>query len=169
MRRLLSLILVCSPLIATAATTPAGAVAELWQASSHAPGAVADVERLQQLFRKDAMVVGGIYHEGKPVFHAMKASDFIASQREPRPHGFYECEVRREVKEYDRFATVYSVVETRRDPKAAKADYTGVNSIQLYREEDGWKIVSLYYHVEKPGSPIPLEGARSGACLMAKG
>lgn len=169
MRRLFPFVLASFPLIASAASTPAAAVAELWQASSHAPGVAADVERLQQLFRSDAVVVGGVYREGKPVFNTMQASDFIASQRQPRPHGFYECEVLREVKEYDRFATVYSVVETRRDPKAVKAGYTGVNSIQLYREDEGWKIVSLYYHVEKPGSLIPLEGARSGACIMAKG
>ena len=164
MRRLLPVILASVPLIATAAT-PAATVAELWKASSHAPGVAADADRLQGLFRSDAVVVGGIYHEGKPVFHAMKAADFVAVQRQPRPQGFDECEVVREVREYDRFASVYSIVETRRDPKAAKADYTGVNSIQLYREDSGWKIVSLYYHVEKPSSPIPLGGGKTGVCL----
>ncbi|VXC38332.1 hypothetical protein [Massilia sp. 9I] len=164
MRRVLPLILATFPLIAGAGT-PAAVVAELWKASSHAASAAADADRLQQLFRSDAVVVGGIYREGKPVFNAMKAADFVAAQRQPRPHGFHECEVVREVKEYDRFATVYSVVETRRDPGAAKADYTGVNSVQLYRDDAGWKIVSLYYHVEKPGSPIPLAGGKTGACL----
>lgn len=97
----------------------------------------------------------------------MKASDFITGQRQVRPTGFHECEVVREVREYDRFATVYSVVETRRDSSSAKADYTGVNSIQLYRDNEGWKIVSLYYHVERPGLPIPLGGGLSGKCLDA--
>lgn len=165
MRLLLSAVLASFSLLASASTTPAGTVAALWQASSHAPGAAADAERLQKLFRSDALVVGGIYHEGKPLFHAMKAQDFVAAQRKPQPQGFYECEVVREVREYDRFATVYSVVETRRDSKSARADYTGVNSIQLYREDDGWKIVSLYYHVEKPGTPIPLAGGKTGVCL----
>ena len=73
----------------------------------------------------------------------------------------------REVREYDRFATVYSVVETRRDPKAATADYTGVNSIQLYRDDDGWKIVSLYYHVGQPGMKVALDGGKTGVCLDA--
>jgi len=73
----------------------------------------------------------------------------------------------RAIREYDRFAIVYSVAETRRDRSFAKADYTGVNSIQLYRDDEGWKIVSLYYHVEKRGAPIPLDGARSGVCLDA--
>jgi hypothetical protein len=167
MRVLLSAVLVSFPILAAASTTPAATVAALWQASSHAPGAVPDAERLQKLFRSDTVVVGGIYRDGKPLFHTMKAQEFIAAQSKPKPHGFYECEVAREVREYDRFATVYSVVETRRDSTSAKADYTGVNSIQLYRDEEGWKIVSVYYHIEKPGMPIPLGGGKSGVCLGA--
>ncbi|KFI06198.1 nuclear transport factor 2 family protein [Massilia sp. BSC265] len=166
MRRLLPVVLACLPLLASA-STPAAVVAELWQASSHAPGVAADVDRLQRLFRADAIVAGGIYQNGKPLFRSMKAVDFVASQRQARPHGFYECEVQREVKEYDRFATVYSVVETRRDPKAATAEYTGVNSIQLYRDDDGWRIVSLYYHVGQAGMTVPLDGGKTGVCLGA--
>lgn len=165
MRRLLPAVLVFFPLSAVAAPTPAATVAALWQASSHAPGVAADADRLQRLFRADATVMGAVYHQGKPRFHSMKAGDFVAAQRRVQPEGFHECEVVRHVKEYDRFASVYSVVETRRDPKAATADYTGVNSIQLYRDDDGWKIVSLYYHVEKAGTPVPLEGGKTGACL----
>lgn len=167
MRVLLSAVLVSFPILAAASTTPAATVAALWQASSHAPGAAPDAERLQKLFSSDTVVVGGIYRDGKPLFHTMKAQEFIAAQSRPKPHGFYECEVVREVREYDRFATVYSVVETRRDNTSAKADYTGVNSIQLYRDEEGWKIVSVYYHIEKPGTPISLAGGKSGVCLGA--
>ncbi|MCA1248697.1 nuclear transport factor 2 family protein [Massilia sp. MS-15] len=167
MRYLAAVVFALIPPCACAADTPAAAVAELWRASSHAPGVAADADRLQRLFRADAVVAGGVYRQDKPVFTAMKATDFVAGQRQPRPHGFHECEVVREVRQYDRFATVYSVVETRRDPQSAKADYTGVNSIQLYRDEEGWKIVSLYYHVEKPGIPIPLDAGKSGACLAA--
>lgn len=167
MRSLLPIVFACLPLSTFASGTPAATVVELWRASSHAPGVAADADRLQGLFRSDAIVAGGRYREGKPVFQSMKATDFIAAQRQARPHGFYECEVVREIREYDRFATVYSVVETRRDPKAAQADYTGVNSIQLFRGEDGWKIVSLFYHVGKPGEPVPLDGGKTGVCLGA--
>lgn len=167
MRRLFSALLLSFPLYACATETPGAVVAALWQASSHAPGVAADTDRLQQLFRSDGVVAGGVYRNGKPVFQTMNATDFVAGQRKARPYGFYECEVVREVKEHDRFATVYSVVETRRDPKAAKADYTGLNSIQLYRDDQGWKIVSLYYQVGKPGAPVPLAGGKSGVCLGA--
>lgn len=165
MRCVLPALLLSFPLYACASATPESVVAALWQASSHAPGVAADTDRLQKLFRSDGIVAGGVYRDGKPVFQTMNAMDFVASQRKARPHGFHECEVAREVKQHERFATVYSVVETRRDPKAAKADYTGLNSIQLYRDDQGWKIVSLYYHVGKPGAPVPLAGGKSGICL----
>ena len=167
MRLLLPALLLSVPLSACASETPGAVVAALWQASSHAPGVAADTDRLRTLFRSDGIVAGGVVRDGKPVFRTMSAMDFVASQRKARPHGFYECEVAREVREHDRFATVYSVVETRRDPTAAKADYTGLNSIQLYRDEQGWKIVSLYYQVGEPGAPVPLAGGKSGVCLGA--
>jgi hypothetical protein len=167
MRILPLLVLAAAPAFAAASDSPASVVAALWQGLSHAPGVAADVARLETLFRGDAIVAGGRYSQGQPSFSSMKAAEFIASQRAPRPAGFHECEVAREVRQYDRFASVYSVVESRRDPKAPRADFTGVNSIQLYRGEDGWKIVSLYYHVEKADLPIPLAGGKPGVCLDA--
>lgn len=167
MRILPTLVLAAAPAFAAAADSPTAVVAALWQGLSHAPGVAADVARLETLFRSDAIVAGGSYRQDRPSFSSMKAAEFIAAQRTPRPTGFHECEIMREVRRYDRFASVYSVVESRRDPAAPKADFTGVNSIQLYRGEDGWKIVSLYYHVEKAGLPVPLEGGKPGACLGA--
>lgn len=167
MRTLLTLFVAAVPALATASESPAATVAALWQSLSHAPNAAADVARLETLFHPDAIVFGGVYRSDRPTFATRKAADFIAAQRTPGPQGFHECEITREVKQYDRFATVYSIVESRRDPKAPKADFTGVNSIQLYRGDAGWKIVSLYYHVEKPGLPIPLDGGKPGICLGA--
>jgi len=167
MRTLSILLLAAAPAFAGAADSPTAVVSALWQGLSHAPGAAADVARLETLFRSDAIVAGGRYRQDQPSFSSMKAAEFIAARRTARPAGFYECEIAREVRQYDRFASVYSVVESRSDPKAPKADFTGVNSIQLYRGEDGWKIVSLYYHVEKAGLPIPLDGGKPGVCLGA--
>lgn len=150
---------------ATAAATPEAASAALWRGLSHAPGVAADTEALGRLFHPDSVVIGARYRGDTPTLSVDKGSDFIARLHQVRPTGFYECEMTREVKRQDRFATVYSVVESRTDPKAAKADFVGVNSIQLYQSEDGWKIVSLYYHVGKPDAPVPLEGGRSGVCL----
>ena len=166
MKRFVFLILVASCAgWASAAATPEAASAALWRGLSHAPGVAADTGALSRLFHPDGVVIGARYRGEAPTLSVDKGSDFIARLRQVRPTGFYECEVARQVKRQDRFATVYSVVESRTDPKAVKADFVGVNSIGLHQGEDGWKIVSLYYHVGKPDAPVPLEGGRSGVCL----
>lgn len=167
MRRIWLACLLSLSASAAAADAPEPVVAALWQALSHAPGERADVATLGRLFHADALVFGGRYRDGEPVFRLRPATQFVQAQERIEATGFHECEVAREVKVYDRFASVYSVVESRTDKAAAKPDFTGVNSIQLYRFGADWKIVSLYYHVEKDGLPIPLDGGISGRCLDA--
>ncbi len=138
---------------------------ELWNAMSHDAGAAADTTTLRRLFHDDAVIFGGVYKDGAPVLRRSSAAEFIASQEAVSGKAFHECEIARHMQTYDRFATVTSVVESRRDKTSAKPDFTGINSVQLYRLGDDWKIVSLYYHVEKDGLPIPPDGGVSGTCL----
>lgn len=165
MKRLL-LALSCVPVLAFAGTSPEATVQTLWRSLSHDANAGGDAASLRRIFHPDAVVLGGRYRDGQPVFSINKASDFIAAVGTARPAAFHECEVHREVKHYDRFATVYSVVESRADKRAPKADFVGVNSIELYKQGDEWKIVALYYHVEKPGLAVPLGSGKPGACLV---
>ncbi|NCT68987.1 MAG: nuclear transport factor 2 family protein [Rhodanobacteraceae bacterium] len=150
---------------ASSAASPGQAVAAFWRALSHGPNASADVAALERLFHADGVVFGGRYQAGEPTFRLRRAAEFVDAQRSVAARGFHECEIARSVQAYDRFAAVYSVVESRTDKAAARPDFTGVNSLQLYRVGDEWKIVSLYYHVEKDGLPIPLAGGVSGRCL----
>jgi hypothetical protein len=147
--------------------TPERAVAALWRALSNEPGAAADVRTLGRLFHPAAVVFGTRSQEGKPELRAIPATEFVASQAGVSERGFHECEVSRSIQRYERLAVVYSVVESRADKKAARADFTGVNSIQLYLENGSWKILSLFYHVGEESAPVPLDGGRPGACLSS--
>lgn len=160
---LLSLLLVplCAPAVES---TPEQAVSALWRASSNHPGARADMTTLKRLFHDDAVVFGAAYKAGAPTLRRWEAADFLKNYESVGEKGFYECETARVVQTYDRFATVYSVVESRTDPAAPAPDFVGVNSVQLYKDGSQWRILSLYYHVEKQGLPIPL-GGRSGKCI----
>lgn len=160
------LLLLLAPVHALAAQgTPGEAVSALWRALSNEPGASADAATLERLLHDDAVVFGGHYRNGAPHLQRKAAREFLEGYRRASDKGFHECEVARTVHAYDRFAVVYSVVESRADKAAIAADLTGVNSIQLYQVGSEWKILSLYYHVGKEGLPIPLEGGRSGACM----
>ena len=111
------------------------------------------------------MIFGGRYKEGVPIVRRSAAQDFLKGYESVSEKGFYECEVSRVMQTYDRFAVAYSVVESRADRAAATPDFVGVNSIQLYKVGSQWQVLSLYYHVEKQGLPIPLEGGRTGKCI----
>lgn len=144
---------------------PERTVSALWRAMSHDAGAAADVATLRGLFHPDAVIFGSRLRNGQASLRRSMAVDFLKALEPAGDAGFHECEIVRRVEAYDRFATVYSVVESRTDPSARKPDFTGVNSLQLYRDDDGWKIVSLYYHVGPIDLPIPDAANRSGDCL----
>ncbi len=157
-------IILAAALMATPAT-PEQAVAALWRSLSHDAGQPGDEAALRAILHPDAMVYGARYSNGAAALSVARGTDFAAGIGRAGDKGFHECEVAREVRQYDRFATVYSVVESRIDRSAPKADFTGVNSIQLFRADDGWRIIGLYYQVERPGQPISLQGGKAGACL----
>ena len=150
----------------TAATaSPEHTVSALWRAMSHDAGVAADTATLHGIFHADAVVFGSRLREGRPSLKRTAIGDFLKAFEPVGEAGFHECEIARSIEAYDRFATVYSVVESRTDPSASTPDFTGVNSLQLYRDDEGWKIVALYYHVEAPGQPIPEAADRTGQCM----
>ncbi len=164
--RSLLLSLLLFPLCASAIeSTPEAAVSALWRALSNAPGATADVATLKRLFHDDGVVYGGRYKDGAPVIKRTAAPDFLKPFERAGDKGFYECETTRTIHSYDNFAVAYSVVESRTNKSAPAPDFVGVNSVQLYKVGSQWKILSLYYHVEKPGLPVPLDGGRQGNCI----
>lgn len=144
---------------------PERTVSALWRAMSHEAGAAADVATLRGILHPDAVVFGSRLRNGKASLRRTMAGDFLKALESVGEAGFHECETLRKVEVYDRFATVYSVVESRTDALAKTPDFTGVNSLQLYRDDAGWKIVSLYYHVGPADLPIPDAPDRSGDCL----
>lgn len=156
-------------LLQTTGPTPEVELAQLntslWVSLSNAPQQKPDIAQLQRLFAADATVSGGRVVDGAVQLSVQAATDFIAGQDRVKPYGFYECEVAREVRHYENFATVLSIVESRRDPNAAAADFTGVNSVQWALTDAGWKIVSLYYQVPENDAPLGLMEYKSGKCL----
>lgn len=163
--RLLLIGLLAPALAFAAQATPEQTVAALWRAMSHDPGAGADVAALKNLFHPDAAVFGASMKDGIASLNRTAIADFLRSQETVSGKGFYECEVAREIKVYDRLAVAYSVVESRRVKGQGAPMFVGANSLQLYRSDDGWTILSLHYQLAKPGEPIPLNGGVAGKCL----
>ncbi|WP_257386886.1 nuclear transport factor 2 family protein [Tahibacter caeni] len=139
---------------ATAQDSPEAAADALWRALSHGPGAGADRAALESLFLPTAQVYG-LGRDGAAALRQRSAADFVAAQAEPDTKPFEEREVHREVRRYGAFAEVFSTVESRTGAAAAAADFTGVNSLHLVEQDGRWRIVALYYALERPGEPLP--------------
>lgn len=139
-------------LIATLYATvsgPAGARRD-WQALArlHAPGA-----RLH-LTRADA--------EGRLAVRSLDFAGFVA-EHEARfaARGFHEREIAREVAGFGGVRHVWSTFEARREPGDAQPYARGVNSLQLVRTAEGWRLVSATWDFERPGLPLPARIAPS--------
>jgi len=58
---------------------------------------------------------------------------------------FYEFEVARRVERFGDMAQVWSLYETRRNRAARESLNRGINSIQLIREPDAWRVLGLLW------------------------
>ncbi len=143
--------------------SPEATVSALWRAMANEPGSQADVGTLRRLFHADAVIFGG-RHDGLVPVRRWTAEEFLAPYTRTSDKGFHECERHRVVHRHGRFATVYSVVESRSRRDAVEPDFVGVNAVSLIGDGTRWQVLSLYYYVEDPSLPIPATG-RSGQCL----
>ncbi|MCF7499644.1 hypothetical protein [Pseudoalteromonas sp. L1] len=140
-------------------------VNNLWNSLSNDPQSKPNIDSLNQLFKENAIVVGITYKNGEASFNLMQASKFIASQNRIKPNGFYECEISRELRVSGDFATVLSVVESRRNLEQKKADFTGLNSMQWVNVGNDWKLISLYYYLPYDEKGDLLLSGTPGKCL----
>ncbi len=67
---------------------------------------------------------------------------------------FYEAEVARRVEVFGAIAHVFSTYESRRAP-GEKPFARGINSFQLVKTAQGWKVFTILWDSEREGNPIP--------------
>jgi hypothetical protein len=71
---------------------------------------------------------------------------------------FYEIEVARRIEHFGNMAQVWSVYETRRNRDAREALGRGVNSIQVIREGDAWRVLALLWDETHASAHSDVEG-----------
>ena len=127
------------------------AVSALWRAIGHSAGQTSDVGTLARLLHPQARVFGQRLRDSSLHVAAASQEQFLADLAKPGDQGLYECEVERQQRRFGGHADVYSVVQTRREPAAKEAAYTGVNSMQWQLGPQGWQLLALHYALETPG------------------
>ncbi|MFN0177919.1 MAG: hypothetical protein ACKVZ0_03900 [Gemmatimonadales bacterium] len=118
------------------------------------PAGPRDWVRDRNLFHPKARLMRGM-PAGSPELQVFSIDEFRAFC-EPRfdTEAFYEWEIGREEFRFGRWVHVVSAYESRH--AVDQLPYArGINSIQLWFEDDRWWIVNLIWDWERPDLPIP--------------
>jgi hypothetical protein len=69
-------------------------------------------------------------------------------------NAFYESEVARRLETFGNMAQIFSTYESRHAP-SEKPFARGINSFQLVKVGDAWKVMTILWDSERPGNPLP--------------
>jgi hypothetical protein len=96
--------------------------------------------------------------EGGYVATSVSASEY-AAQVDPffDKESFFEVDTSRHIDRYGNIVQLFSLYESRHDPKDPKPYVRGINSFQLFFDGTRWWIVSILWQEETPDVPIPKE------------
>jgi Domain of unknown function (DUF4440) len=141
----------------------ARALEQLYEVISFEEGEDPNWQGLRAIFSPHARITR-ITPEGTDY---MDRDGFLAMTRSLLELGaytsFYEFEVARNVERFGGAAQVWSLYETRRNRDARAPLGRGVNSIQLIRDGDGWRVLGLLWDETAASSNLDVDTiARKG-------
>lgn len=119
------------------------------------PAGTRDWVRFKALFAEGARLIpvratpqGGNPLVWTPDEYAQKAGASFEK------NAFYESEVTRRLETFGNIAHAFSTYESRRAP-GEKPFARGINSFQLVKVGDTWKVMTILWDSEREGNPIP--------------
>lgn len=134
-------------------------VTGIYECISGDAGVARDWARMQSLMTEDAKLMaivpprGGEDGVGRVVMTLDEYRTNATRMFEER--GFHEREVTARVERYGHVAHVFSTYESRWTLEDPEPFDRGINSIQLVRTGDDWRVVSILWDSERTGGPIP--------------
>jgi hypothetical protein len=136
--------------------TDIGSVIDEMYAIISGPAGPRDWSRQKAVFHDDSRQIRTWIEDGKPVMRMM-SRDGYAADTTPffAANDFFEVEIARKIDVFGNIAHVWSAYEARRALDDAEPERRGINSIQLFRDEQGhWRIVNMIWDNERPGVSI---------------
>ena len=120
-------------------------------------GVERDWDRFRNLFIPEAKLVPSSKNkEGKLVYRIMSPDDYInSSGRYLVENGFHEVEIHRVTEQYGSLLHLWSTYESYRQKSDTHPFMRGINSIQLIKQGEGWKIVQIYWLGETEDNALP--------------
>jgi hypothetical protein len=112
-------------------------------------------DRFRALFIEGGRLINFRNTPQGPALNVMTPDDFAKrAGANTTSNGFFESEVSRRVETFGNIAHVFSTYESRRAP-ADKPFARGINSFQLAKEGNAWKVVTILWDAEREGNPLP--------------
>jgi hypothetical protein len=137
----------------------AAVMKSLYEVISFEEGDDPDWEGLESVFSRHARITRitpeGTDHLDPAGFFAMTRSLIEVGAYT----SFYEFEVARSVERFGGMAQVWSLYETRRNRAAREPLGRGINSLQLVRERDAWRVLGLVWDETLADTAPALDGS----------
>ena len=136
-------------------SSEAAIISALYEVISGEPGAPRDWERFKYLFAKDAFLIPtnksntGVYG-----YRKMTPEDYINFFSTRIKTGFFEKELKHELVSFGTVTHVFSTYETR-ETKNGPITNRGINSIQLFNDQNRYYIMNVFWCAESLGFTLP--------------
>lgn len=118
-----------------------------------------DWDRMRSLFVPGARLIPVGRNASGQVGHNVTDVEGFISRSDPyfQENGFFEREIARRVERFGHIAHAFSTYESYHNTEDAEPFVRGINSFQLYYDDERWWIVTIYWEAESPDLPIPKE------------
>jgi len=133
-----------------------GAVVDAMYAMVSGPAGPRDWSRQGEVFHPEARQMRtGVDEMGQPWIRIMGPAAYRADTAPFfAANDFFEVEIARRIDILGNMAHVWSLYEARRSPSDTAPERRGINSIQLYNDGSGWRIISMLWDNERPGVAV---------------
>ena len=153
---LLFSIFLCISATATAQSAEVDAViSELYSSITFDENNDPDYEAFKSLFIDEGRLIS--VHD--TTSYHLTPDSYRQSMTRQRESGkilaFEEKELHRKTEQFGNILHVFSTYQTHVVTPGGEDSQRGINSIQLMKEDDRWKVVSIIWYEEKPGTPLP--------------
>ena len=129
-------------------------------ASISGPAGDRDWPRFRSLFAKDARLTSATKESSDHPVRLMSPDDYMNLARDYfKTHAFYENAIVNKVDRFGNTVQVFSSYESRNAPNE-KPFARGINSIQLFYDQNRWYVLSILWDEESPTNPLPADMAK---------
>src|SRR5580704_2154228 len=119
------------------------------------PAGDRDWNRFRSLFAKDARLTSVTKEASDHPARLMSPDEYInLASGYFKTHAFYENAIVNKVDRFGNMAQVFSSYESRNAP-AEKPFTRGINSIQLFYDQNRWYVLSILWDEETSTNPLP--------------